>query len=73
MSDEKKKKAFIIRDFTDAGTERNYTGGSIVPIEEGSFVNYEAAGLVRAPTADDQKAAAGNTASSSTASTGATA
>ena len=54
----KTKDAFIIRDFKDAGTEQEFTGGTVVPIEAGSFVNYEAGGLVRVPTADDKRAAA---------------
>ncbi len=55
MSDTKKKDAFIIRNFRDAGTERAFTSGAIELIDEGSFANYKAAGLVREPTADDRK------------------
>lgn len=57
MSD-KNKSAFIIRDFKDAGTEESFTQGDIVTIAEGAYLNYEAAGLVRKPTADDKPAAA---------------
>ncbi len=53
----KTKDAFIIRDFKDAGTEQEFTGGKIEAIDAGSFANYEAGGLVRTPTADDKKAA----------------
>ena len=53
----KTKSAFIIRDFNDAGDERNYTAGAIEQIEAGAFGNYEAAGLVRAPTAEERSAA----------------
>lgn len=51
---EKKKKAFIISDFRDSGTEQNFKAGETREIPEGQFVNYEAAGLVRAPTAEDR-------------------
>jgi hypothetical protein len=60
MSD-KKISAFIIRDFKDAGTEQSYKQGGIQDIPEGQFINYEAAGLVRRPTADDKSAAAKST------------
>lgn len=50
-----KKDAFIIRDFNDAGTLESFTGGKIVSIEEGAFLNYKAAGLVRAPADGDRK------------------
>jgi len=50
-----KKDAFIIRDFNDAGTEENFEGGKIRSIEEGAFLNYKAAGLVREPTDEDRK------------------
>jgi hypothetical protein len=55
---EKTKEAFIVRDFRDAGTEKHFTGGAILPIEEGSFGNYKAAGLVRVPTKEDRAAVA---------------
>ncbi len=59
MSDPKPKmiKAFVIRDFNDAGTEENFTAASTPEIEKGAFDNYKAAGLVRIATADDAKAA----------------
>lgn len=57
MSDPKKVSAFIIRDFNDAGTEENFTAGSVVQIEEGRFTSFKFAGLVRTPTADDKKSA----------------
>ncbi len=57
MTEPKMKKAFIIRDFNDAGTTENFTAGDIVPIEEGAFANHAHAGLVRAPTAEELRAA----------------
>ncbi|WP_347271800.1 hypothetical protein [Rhizorhabdus histidinilytica] len=51
---EKKKDAFIIRSFNDAGTNQAFEAGTIESIEEGSFLNYRAAGLVREPTAADR-------------------
>ena len=56
MTEQKKKPAFIIKDFRDAGTEQRFTAGSTEQIEEGAFRNYEAAGLVRAPTKDENAA-----------------
>lgn len=53
----KTKDAFIVRDFKDAGTEQEFTAGKIEQIDAGPFANYEVAGLVRPPTADDRKAA----------------
>lgn len=60
MSDtnDKKVKAFVIRDFRDDGTTQRFTAGTILDISEGAFVNYKAGGLVRTPTADDTRAAA---------------
>jgi hypothetical protein len=54
----KTTQAFVIRDFTDAGTSTNYAAGAILPIEAGAYANFEAAGLVRQPTGDDIKAPA---------------
>jgi len=54
----KKKPAFIIRNFNDAGTGQNFAAGAIEQIDEGHFRNYAAAGLVRTPTAEDRTAAA---------------
>ncbi|WP_257554143.1 hypothetical protein [Sphingobium sp. CFD-2] len=56
MSDPKKVSAFIIKGFRDAGTEETFAAGTVASINEGSFANYEAAGLVRKPTAEDKKA-----------------
>lgn len=59
MSD--KKKAFIVRDFTDAGEERNFTASeagkpdTMPEIDAGAFANYKAAGLVREPTDEEAK------------------
>lgn len=51
------KAAFIIRDFSDAGTGQNFTADTIVQLPAGQFANYAAAGLVREPT-EEEKAAA---------------
>jgi hypothetical protein len=51
-----KVKAFVIRKFKDDGTKQSFAETTIVEIEAGSFTNYEAAGLVRKPTAEDIKA-----------------
>lgn len=61
MADQKTKQAFIISSFKDtnfdhSGIERQFTGGKIESLPEGVFDNYEHAGLVRAPTADDKAA-----------------
>jgi hypothetical protein len=55
------KKAFITRDFNDSGTEQAFTASTagkpetFPEIDEGSFANYAAAGLVREPTEADTK------------------
>jgi hypothetical protein len=57
---ERTKKAFAIREFKDAGSERTYAASTagkpetFHDIEEGSFANFHAAGLVREPTAEDR-------------------
>ncbi|GLT00128.1 hypothetical protein GCM10007897_15120 [Sphingobium jiangsuense] len=53
---DKTKKAFVISSFRDAGTERRFEAGTTPDLTEGEFINYKAAGLVRAPTADELKA-----------------
>ena len=55
MSDTKTKRAKIVRDFTDAGTETQFTAGATVEMTEGAFANYLAAGLVE--VAADEPAA----------------
>ncbi|TCP91889.1 hypothetical protein C8J42_103581 [Sphingomonas sp. PP-CE-1A-559] len=57
-TDPKTKRAFVISDFTDIGTDTRHVAGTTPMIETGAFGNYEAAGLVRAPTAADAKAPA---------------
>lgn len=57
MSDAKTKRAFVLSDFSDAGTDEIHLKGTTPTIEAGAFANYEAAGLVRAATADDAKPA----------------
>lgn len=54
----KTKRAFVISDFTDIGTDTRHLAGTTPMIEAGAFGNYEAAGLVRVPTAADSKAPA---------------
>ena len=49
--------AFIERDFKDSGTEEQFKGGKVLPLSEGAFINYQAAGLVRVPTDEELKAA----------------
>ena len=51
MSDDTPKmiSAIVTRDFRDDGTKRQFKKSETpVSIEEGSFINYEAAGLVEA-------------------------
>lgn len=45
------KSAKVLRDFTDAGTNRSFVAGKTVEITEGEFDNYAAAGLVGEPDA----------------------
>lgn len=52
MSDTKTKRAKIVRNFKDAGTETQFTAGETVDVSEGAFANYHAAGLVEAADAD---------------------
>ena len=56
MSRIKTRKAFVMTGFSDVGTGRSFAAGTVTPIEQGPFGNYEAAGLVRAATAQDAKA-----------------
>lgn len=44
------KKAKVLRDFQDAGTEKSFKADEVVDLTEGEFVNYQAAGLVDAAT-----------------------
>lgn len=45
--------AILTRDFRGDGTKRNFTASdNPVPVEEGSFANYEAAGLATEAPAD---------------------
>lgn len=41
-----KKKAKILREFFDAGTEKRYFAGKEAEFAEGEFENYRVAGLV---------------------------
>lgn len=49
-----KRKAFVISNFNDAGTEKNFKAGSTIELTEGEFTNYAAPGLVREPDATDK-------------------
>lgn len=56
------KKAKVLRDFRDAGTEREFKTGDNVELTDGEFINYEAGRLVEATsaaakTAEDSKKA----------------
>ena len=43
---ETKKKALVVRDFTDAGSGESFAKGDTPLIGVGAFANYEAAGLI---------------------------
>ena len=47
----KTRKAFVVSDFNDAGTEREFKKNATIDVTEGEFANYAAAGLVREPGA----------------------
>jgi hypothetical protein len=51
-------KAFVLRDFTDATTEERFSAKDTPELEAGRFENFKAAGLIRAATAREAKAAA---------------
>ena len=53
----KTRPAYIVRKFKDAGTEQSFAAGSVVELDAGVFANYERAGLVRHPTAEDKRTA----------------
>ena len=44
------KKAKVLRNFNDAGTNKRYATGEAIDLTEGEFTNYAAAGLVEAAT-----------------------
>ena len=52
MSETKTVRAKILRDFKDAGDERQFTAGETLEIGEGAFGNYHAAGLVERASVD---------------------
>lgn len=45
-------KAVALCNFSDAGTERNFTKGEKLTLDAGTFANYLAAGLVSEETAE---------------------
>lgn len=49
MTDTPKRRAFIVRNFTDEGTGESFTKGATPLLDAGVYGNYEAAGLVTAP------------------------
>lgn len=62
MSETETKTARVraVRDFSDAGTERNFTKGESYELPEGEVANYQAAGLIET---DDTAAPAADSAS----------
>lgn len=66
MSVTKTVRAVPVRDFTDAGTTRNFTAGEAVDLTEGEFANFEAAGLVTVEVAVSPAPDAGESATSAT-------
>ena len=44
------KKAKVLRNFNDAGTNKRYAAGEAIDLTDGEFTNYAAAGLVEAAT-----------------------
>lgn len=71
MSDPARKRAVIVRSFNDAGTGESFEAGKTQLIDAGAYANYEAAGLVRAPNADEAEddASTGSRGSGSTGET----
>ncbi len=55
-SSAKTQKAFVISNFSDAGTGERFEAGATPSIEAGVFANYKAAGLVRKARANDGRA-----------------
>lgn len=55
MAEPARKRAHIIRSFSDIGTGQRYAAGETPLIEAGAHANYEAAGLIRSPS--DEEAA----------------
>lgn len=51
MSEPQRKRALVLRSFNDAGTGESFEAEKTVMIDAGAFANYEAAGLVSAPSA----------------------
>lgn len=51
------KKHYATRDFSDRGTERNFTAGAHVDVSEAELANYRAAGLVSTDGPQDAPAA----------------
>lgn len=56
MTNAARKRAVIVKSFTDAGTRERFTSGETALIDAGAFGNYEAAGLIRAATAEPKSA-----------------
>jgi hypothetical protein len=52
------KKHYAARDFSDAGTERNFAAGEHVDVSEAELANYRAAGLVNTDGPQEPEAAA---------------
>ncbi|HET7255564.1 MAG TPA: hypothetical protein VFJ46_17545 [Xanthobacteraceae bacterium] len=51
MTTPARKKAHIVKSFTDAGTGESFKAGDQPLLDPGAFENYKAAGLARVPDA----------------------
>lgn len=49
--------ATVVRNFKDDGTKKRFKEGEPVTLTEGQFINYEAAGLVKASASAAKTAA----------------
>jgi hypothetical protein len=58
MSVTPRKKAHVLRSFNDAGSGESFEAGATHMLDHATFANYEAAGLVRAHTAETKAAPA---------------
>lgn len=52
------KTMYATRDFSDAGTERNFDAGQKVDVDAATMANYQAAGLVTDVAPKSEKPAA---------------
>ena len=61
MSDTDTVRAQVLRNFTDAGTERAFEADQVVDLTKGEFANYRAAGVVDAAPEEAPAAASDET------------